>query len=155
MTDMTDRNGLFIEEILLNSVRKLLSGRVNELLGETEYPIPPVEFRRSVSGGYAVTPVLGLSTCERTEKERIVRLDAYTLTITLNVPEHPEGERNAYAYAWAAATALRDDPTLGGAVDRAVLVGKKYTLPKQNGTGGDWTVVLSLRITVEGGGYAG
>jgi hypothetical protein len=154
MTDMTDKE-LFIEEILLNSLRKLLSGPVNELLEDTEYPIPPIEFGQSVAGGYAVTPVLRLSTCERTEKERIIRLDAYTLTITLNAPEHPEGERNCYAYAWAVATALKENLTLGGVADRAELTGKKYTPPKQSGTGGDWELSLTLRITVEGGTYAG
>jgi hypothetical protein len=146
---MTDK-ALSTEEILLNSVKKLLSGRVNELLGETGYPIPPIEFG-NYQGGSAVVPVITLSTCERAEKERIVRLDAYTLTIALAVPEHPEGERNCYAYASSAAVALRDDPTLGGAVDRAELAGKKYAPPKQSGTGGDWTVLLTLRITVEGG----
>jgi hypothetical protein len=68
MTDMTDTS-IFIEEKILNSVKKLLTGRVNELLGETEYPIPPVEFG-SCRGGSAVagacSPVLALSACERT-----------------------------------------------------------------------------------------
>jgi hypothetical protein len=145
---MTDK-GLFIEEILLNSIKKLLSGPVNELLEGTEYPIPPIEFGRSVSGAYTVTPLLRLSTCERSEKERIVRLDAYTLTITLNVPEYPEGERNCYAYAGAVDRALRENPILGGVADRAVLTGKKYTPPKQSGTGGDWEMVLTLRIVIE------
>jgi hypothetical protein len=150
---MTDK-GLFIEEIIINSLKSLLTGRVNELLVETEYPIPPVEFG-IYRGGSVIVPAISLSTCERTEKERIIRLDAYTLTITFTLPEHPEGERNCYAYAWAAATALRENPTLGGTVDRAVLAGKKYTPPKQSGTGDDWEVVLSLRITVEGAAYAG
>jgi hypothetical protein len=147
MTDMTD-NSLFIEEKLLNSVKKLLSGRVNELLGETEYPIPPIEFG-SYRGGAVVLPVIGLSTCERTEKERVIRLDAYTLTIAFTVPEHPEGERNCYAYAATVATALGEDPTLGGDASRAVLTGKKYSPPKRPGAGEDWTVVLTLRVTVE------
>jgi hypothetical protein len=137
---------------LLNSLKKLLSGPVNELLGDTEYPIPPIEFGRSLAGGSTVTPVLQLSTCERSEKERIVRLDAYTLTVAFTVPEHPAGERNCYAYASLVAAALRNDPTLGGVVDRAVLMGKKYVSPKQSGTGGDWTVILTLRIVVEGDG---
>jgi hypothetical protein len=156
MTDMTDKEGLFIEEILLNSVKKLLSGRVNELLGEMEYPIPPVEFG-SYRGGSVVSPVITLSTCERTEKERIVRLDAYTLTITFTVPEHPSdqrsvGERNCYAYAASVATALGEDPALGGAVDRAELTGKKYSPPKCAGMGADWTITLTLRLVVEGAG---
>jgi hypothetical protein len=99
--------------------------------------------------------VISLFTCERSEKERIIRLDAYSLTITFTVPEHPEGERNCYAYASSVATALGENPTLGGIADRAVLTGKKYVPPKQGGTGGDWEVVMTLRVTVEGGSYAG
>jgi hypothetical protein len=148
---MTDKQGLFIEEIVLNSVKKLLSGRVNELLGETEYPIPPIEFTKYRNGS-TVVPVIGLSACERTEKERIVRLDAYSLTVTFTVPEHPTGDRNCYAYAASVATALREDPTLGGVVDRAELTGKKYSPPKCAGTGADWTITLTLRVTVEGAG---
>ena len=147
---MTEK-ALFIEEIIINSLKSLLAGRVNELLGETEYPIPPVEFG-TYRGGSVIAPVINLSTCERTEKERIVRLDAYTLTITFTVPEHPEGERNSYAYAWAAATALGENPTLGGVAGRVELTGKKYIPSKQSGTGGDWTVILTLRIVVEGDG---
>jgi hypothetical protein len=153
MTDMTDKVS-FIEEILLNSLKKLLSGRVNELIEETEYPIPPIEFG-NYRGGSAVSPVITLSACERSEKERIVRLDAYTLTITFTVPEWPGGERNCYAYASLVATALRENLTLGGVADRVELTGKKYVPPKQSGTGGDWEAVLILRLTVEGGGYAG
>jgi hypothetical protein len=143
-------NDLFIEENILNSLKKLLSERVNELLGETEYPIPPIEFGRSSSGAYTVTPALRLSTCERSEKERIVLLDAYTLTITFTVPEWPDGERNCYAYAASVAAALKENPTLDGVADRAELTGKKYAPPKQSGTGDDWELVLSLRITAEG-----
>ncbi|MDR2741210.1 MAG: hypothetical protein LBB98_03540 [Treponema sp.] len=147
---MTDET-LFIEEKLLNSVKKLLSRRVNELLEETEYPLPLVEFG-SYRGGSVVVPAISLSTCERSEKERIVRLDAYTLTVTFTVPEWPGGERNCYAYASSVATALRENPTLGGAASRAELTGKKYVPPKQGGTGGEWGLVLTLRITLEEAG---
>jgi hypothetical protein len=157
MTDMTDKS-LSIEEKLLNSVKKVLSGRVNELLGETEYPIPPVEFGQSGYTGLSTefrqsrnstAPTITLSTCERSEKERIILLDAYTLTITFAVPEYPEGERNCYAYASFVATALGENPTLGGAASRAVLTGKKYAPPKHPGTGEGWELVLTLRVTVE------
>jgi hypothetical protein len=140
--------GVFIEEIVLDSVKKMLCGRVNELLGEVKFLIPPIEFSHK-AGSYAITPVLRLSTCERSEKERVVRLDAYSLTVTFTVPEYPEGERNCYAYAWAVAAALGEDPALGGTVDRAVLAGKKYIPPKHPGTGEGWGVVLTLRITIE------
>jgi hypothetical protein len=151
MTGMTDNKGLFIEETVLNSVKKLLAGRVNELLGETEYSVPPVGFGE-YRGGSIVSPAITLSTSERSEKERIIRLDAYTLTIAFTVPEHPNGERNCYAYAGAVAAALLENPTLGGAADRAELTGKKYAPPKQSGTGGEWGITLTLRVTTEGAG---
>jgi hypothetical protein len=72
---MTDKV-LFIEEIIINSLKSLLTGRVNELLEETEYPIPPIEFG-NYRNGSAVVPSIVLSTCERSEKERIIRLDAW------------------------------------------------------------------------------
>jgi hypothetical protein len=122
--------------------------RVNELLGETEYPIPPIELS-NYRGGSIVSPVITLSACERSEKERIIRLDAYTLTIAFAVPEYPAGERNCYAYASTVATALREDPAMDGVASRVVLTGKKYSPPKQCGTGGDWGLVLTLRIIVE------
>jgi hypothetical protein len=145
---MGDNRVLYIEESIVGAVKRLLSGRVNELLGETEYPIPPVEFG-TYRGGSAVAPTIILSACEQTEKERIIRLDVYSLTIAFAVPEHPAGERNCYAYAGAVATALGNDPTLGGTVGRAELTGKKYIPPKQGGTGGEWGTSLTLRITIE------
>jgi hypothetical protein len=147
MTDMTDKESL-MEENIINSLKSLLSGRVNELLGDTEYPTPPIEFG-SYRGGSVAVPTISLSTCERSEKERIVRLGAYTLTITFTIPEWPGGERNCYAYASSVATALKENPTLGGAASRAELTGKKYTPPKQSGIGGEWGLVLTIRITIE------
>jgi hypothetical protein len=149
--------GLFIEENIINAVKSVLLGRVNEMLGEMERTVPLVEFG-DYRGGSAVVPVVGLVGCERSEKERIIRLDAYTLTITFTVPEHPSdqrsvGERNCYAYAASVATALGENPTLSGAASRAVLTGKKYTPPKHPGTWEGWEIILTLRITVEGDGY--
>jgi hypothetical protein len=132
-------------------VKRLLSGRVNELLGEAEFLVPPVEFGRYRGGDVAV-PAIGLAAGERTEKERIVRAEVYSLTIGFSVPDIPNGERRCYAYAAAVTTALGEDPTLGGAVDWAELTGKKYAPPKQPGTGGNWEMVLSLRIIIEGTG---
>jgi hypothetical protein len=145
---MSDNQALYTEEALIGAVKRLLSGRVNELLEETEYPIPLIEFG-TYRGGSAVVPVISLTTCERAEKERIVRLEAYTLTITFTVPENPDGERGCYAYAGAVAAALQENHTLGGIADRAELTGKKYLPPKHPGTGGDWEIILTLRVTIE------
>jgi hypothetical protein len=139
-----------MEENIINSLKSLLSGRVNEILGEAEFLIPPVEFTHKPNGGYySVTPELVISTCERSEKDRIVLLDVYKVTITFTMPE-PYGERNSYAYAGAVDRALWEDPTLGGTADYALLVKKEYKTPKRPGTGEDWEAVLILRVTAEG-----
>jgi hypothetical protein len=151
---MSDSRALYIEEAITGAVKRLLSGRVNEILADTEFPIPPVEFG-GFGGGSVVAPAISLSTCERNEKERVIRLDAYALTITFALPENPDGELFCYAYASAVDRALVEDPVLDGVASRAVLTGKKYVPPKHAGTGEGWGLVLSLRITVEGMSNAG
>ncbi|GHV14607.1 hypothetical protein FACS189491_11120 [Spirochaetia bacterium] len=139
---------LYKEEKIIDAVKFLLAGRVNEILGAAEYPLPPIEF-----GGYegrsVVVPVIALSTCERTEKERIIRLDAYSLTIAFALSENPDGESRCYAYAAAVDRALGEYPALGGAVSRAVLAGKKYVQPKKPHCGDGWEVILTFRVTAE------
>ena len=143
-----------IETRIIGATRKMLTGRVNELLGESEYQIPLVEFGNYQSGN-SIAPGITLSSCERTEKERIIRLDSYSLTITFSLPEMPESELYCYAYSGAVSRAVYDDPTLGGVVDRAVVTGKKYLAPKKPHCGENWEVQISLRVTIEGMTNAG
>ena len=138
----------FIEQQIISAVRGFLTGRVNELLGDLEFAIPPVEFSE-YRGGSVVVPAITLSGCERSEKERIIRLDAYTLTITFTLTETPESELYCYGYAAAVCKALKENPTLGGIADRAEITGKRYVPPKKLNCGNDWEVVISLRVTVE------
>ena len=138
----------FVETRIISAVKELLTGRVNEILGEAQFAIPLVE-NGWYEGGTAVCPMITLATCERTEKERIIRLDTYTLTISFNLPEMPESELFCYAYSAAFGKAVFENPTLGGVVDRAVIVGKKYIPPKKAHCGEGWGLVLTLRITVE------
>jgi hypothetical protein len=138
----------FIEQRIITAVRKLLTGRVNEILANWKFLIPVIEFG-NIGGGYATAPVITLSSCERTEKERIIRLDAYSLTISFSLQEHPDGELYCYGYAHAAGKALGEDVTLGGVADRAVISGTKYVPPKKANCGVGWGVVISLRVTVE------
>ena len=137
-----------IEIRILEAIRKLLSKRVNELLAGFEYPIPLIEFcdYRGIS---AVIPEIALSSCERSEKERIILLDSYSVTVTFSLPESPESELYCYAYAGAVGRAIYDDPTLGGVVDRAVVTGKKYVKPKHSHCGESWKAEITLRVTVE------
>jgi len=130
---MTTENG-FIEQRITEAIRGLLTGRVNEILNTWEFLIPVIEFS-SFMGRYSVAPVVSLSGCERTEKERIIRVDTYSLSITFTLQEHEDGELFCYAYSTAFEKALGEDVTLGGVVDRAVITGKKYVPPKKANCG--------------------
>jgi len=123
--------------------------RVNEILNEAQFVIPVIEFG-GIGGGYAVAPLISLSTCERTEKERIIKLDSYSLSISFALPESPDSELHCYAYSGAIGRAVYENPTLGGVVNRAVISAKKYIPPKFPNCGKAWGLVLTLRITVEG-----
>jgi hypothetical protein len=138
----------FIEQKIISTVRGLLTGRVNEILGDWQFLIPLFEISE-FQGRSAVVPVISLSGCERTEKERIIRLGAYSMTISFTLHETPESELYCYGYSDAVCKALGENPTLGGIVDRVAVTGKKYTPPKKAYGGNEWEVVLTLRITVE------
>ena len=139
----------FYPEIrIIEAVKKLLVTAVNEILGSFEYVIPLIEFSSGYSGS-VIKPLISLSSCERTEKERIIRQDAYILTITFNIPETPESELHCYIYSGAVSKAIYDNPTLGSVADRAVITGKKYTPPKKPNCGEAWELIITLRVTVE------
>ena len=138
-----------IELQIISAVRELLTGKVNELLSNVGFNIPLIEFS-DYKGGDVVVPVISLCSCERTEKERLILVDAYSLTIIFSVPETVETDLNCYAYAAAVGKAFELSPALGGIADRAVITGKKYNKPKNANCGENWEVVISLRVTVEG-----
>jgi hypothetical protein len=138
----------FIETRIISAVRKLLTERVNEIFQQWEFVVPIIDFG-NIGSGYVLSPVISLSSCERTEKERIIRLDAYSMSISLTLREHEDGELYCYGFAYAFEKALGEDITLGGVADRAVITGKKYIPPKKPKCGEGWSLVLSLRITVE------
>ena len=150
---MTDNN-VFIEQRIIEAVRGLLTGRVNEILGNWEFLVPVIEFS-NFANRHTVAPAVSLTSCERTEKERIIHLDAYSVSITFSIQETQETELYCYGYASAVCKALGENPSLGGVVDRAVVSGKKYSSPKKQGCGEDWETVITLRVTVEGIGNAG
>ena len=138
-----------IQQQIIGAIRELLTKRVNEILLDEEFEVPIIEFG-NYQDGRSVSPVIALLSCEKNEKERIIRLDAYSLTITFSLPEKIESESQCYAYSSAVCTALKENPTLGGVVDRAVVTGEKYVPPKTRNCGQNWEVVISVRVTVEG-----
>jgi hypothetical protein len=145
---MSLTSDFFIEEEIDGCLLRLLDEPVNDFLQEMELKAPPLDVCGK-PGGDAVYPDVFLSECERTEKERIIRADAYSVSITFPVPDSEEAGVYCYAYAAAFEKALDANPTLGGMVNRAVLTGKKYIRPKKPGCGEEWKLVLSVRVTVE------
>jgi hypothetical protein len=118
-----------------------------------QFDIPLIEFG-NYTGSTAIVPVISLVTCERSEKERIVLQDAYSLTITFDVPDIPESELFCYTYSAGVCKALGENTTWDSAVERAVITSKKFVPPKKTNCGQDWELVITLRITVEGNTYA-
>jgi len=139
---------VFVEQQIIDAVRKLLTMRVNEILRDEEFDVPVIEFG-NYGCGYAVSPAISLALCERSEKERIIQLAVYSVSINFELPESIESENRCYAYCSAVCKALKENPTLGGVADRTVVVGEKYTPPKKANCGEGWGVVISLRVTIE------
>jgi len=143
----------FHEQEIIFALKKLLSGRANALLAELKQQIPLIEFTE-YQGGSVVSPVITFSASEQTEKERIIRLETYTMTITFKFPETKEGELFCYAYSGVIGRVIYENPTLCGEVNRAVISGKKYLSPKKPYNGEGWELAITLRLTVEGNSYA-
>jgi len=150
---MTADNG-FIEQQIIEAVKGLLTGPVNDLIKNSQYTIPFIEFG-DYSGDSSIVPVIGLETCERTEKERIIRVDAYSVKVSITFPETPDGEQYCYAYSGAVSRAIYDDPSLRGITNRTINTTKMYVPPKKPHCGEGWRLVITMRITVEGMGNAG
>jgi len=138
----------FIEQQVVGAVRGLLSGQVNAILHDCEFIVPVIEFGE-YCGDSVATPVIELASCEQTEKERIIRLDAYSLTIVFSLPPSPESELHCYAFAGAIGKAVFTNPTLGGVADWCSVTGKKFIPPKKPHCGEGWKLEISLRVTVE------
>ena len=143
---MNDFN--FIEQRIINAIKVLIKEKVNEILNDWNFIIPLFEFTDFI-GSTAITPVVTLTSCEQTEKERIIKLDAYSMSITITIPENPESELYCYAYSNAFKKALNADVTLGGVADRAVIIERKIIPPKKPNCGMEWELIMSLRITIE------
>jgi len=139
----------FIEQKIINAVKKLLTGYFNAYLLQFDFQIPIVEFG-IFRGVNVIAPLIALSSCEQTEKERIVKQDTYSVTVTFPVLDSVESEMFCFAYADAFKKALGDDVTLGGVADRATITNKKYVPPKKADCGMDWELIITLRVIIEG-----
>jgi hypothetical protein len=145
---MNDNRALYTEEAITGAVKRLLTGKVNDVLRSLEFQIPIIEFG-IFRGDTVIAPLVSLSSCEQTEKERIIKQDTYSITVTFPVLDTVESEMYCYAYAAAFQKALCEDLTLGGVANRTVITSKKYVPPKKADCGMEWETIITLRVTVE------
>jgi hypothetical protein len=133
------------EEMLLEMTAELLGGAVNFYLNELDEAVPQFEIDvRHKLGGYGVVPDIDISECELSDKERVIKLQAYTLKISFCV-KGSENKRLLYVYAYAIEQAINDDVTFGGVADRVMLTHKKFNQVNAD----TWEIVLSVRATIE------
>jgi len=140
-----------MEKKIKGAVRGLLVDDVNKLLEELSFHVPTLEFGTH-SGPEVIIPRVSLSACEQSEKERIVYVNAYAVEISLPVDDLRDwdGELLAFAYGAAIRRAVRLNSSLGGMVDRTVIINMDYVEPKRRHCGDRWIVAARLRVTVEG-----
>jgi len=151
---MSDNQILIIEEAITGAIKELLTGRVNEVLNNWQFMFGIFE-ESEFKSNTTVVPVVKLSGCERSEKERIICIDAYSLTISLSIPENADSEFFCYGYSSAISKVIKENPTLGGIVNRVTITDTKYIPPKVAHCGMEWQVIIYLRVTVEGMNNAG
>jgi len=147
---MSENRIMFAEIAIANAVKKLLCEDANRLLEALDFRIPYFEFG-DYSGNDVVNPDITILSCERSEKERIVLVNAYAVEIAVPVADcGHDGELFAYAYGAAISGAARLNGTLDGIVDRIAVTECRYAPPKRRNCGDCWIVAIKLRVTVEG-----
>jgi hypothetical protein len=120
-----------MEETILGAVHKLLLTDVNECIKNEKLAIPEID-------DFHFSPVIKLSGCERTDKERVLLLDAYTVKISFTAPE-----TRCYEYAAMINRCLNNDRTLGGIAIRSDFTHRIYK-EKDN----EVEAVFTLRIVL-------
>ena len=69
--------------------------------------------------------------------------------VSFCLPDTQESLLCCYAYGVTFKKALGENITLGGIVDRALIVSKKFVPPKVQNAGMELEYIITLRITVE------
>ena len=139
------------EKKISGAIRKLLVDDANKLLEGLSFHVPTLEFGTH-SGREVIVPHVSLSACERSEKERIVFVNAYAVEIGVPVDDLRDwdGELLMFTYGAAIERAVRLNGSLGGIVDRVVITKKEYVEPRRRYCGDCWILAVRLRVTVEG-----
>jgi hypothetical protein len=147
--EMIENRILTHEKAITVAVKRLLRVEANKLLEEIEYPIPIIGFRRSTRGDVAI-PGIVIFPCERTEKESIMNLLAYTVIIAIPVQDTDDSILHTFMYYAAVTKAFSDNNTLGRCVESGVIIEERIIPPKKLHNDEDWKVIITLRLSVEG-----
>jgi hypothetical protein len=131
-----------IEEKIEGAVWVLLLSGVNDFLEGIDDDVPALE--GPGFGSRSPGAVVEFAAAERTEKERIVRMDAYTVKITINA-----AASFCYRYAYALDKAIEADWTLGGLAERIQFEKRVYKKTINGGGNPACKAVFNLRVTVE------
>jgi hypothetical protein len=130
-----------IEEKILGGVLELLLTGVNGVLAEIDDDVPPVE---RPGAARPCRCAVELAAAERTEKERIVRLDAYAVKVTFY-----GSEADCYRYGYALNKAVEADWTLGALAESVCFERKVYKKTAGGVKADGCEAVFSLKIIIE------
>jgi hypothetical protein len=144
------------EEAILAAARELLAGEVNDILAHIEEEeadevrCPNLE----VPSGFGAPPDrpghfdLSIAQAETEEKDRIVKVSRYALTISVEASGRFPAIQ-CYRYAAAVERAVRENPTLGGVASYASVNRKTYAFPKVPEGGEPHRLTLTLTVCRE------
>ena len=136
-----------IELKIIEALRKLLTGRVMEIL--LDFP----QYTQFFDKGYfhdlqSISPTITVRICKRTEKERIIRLRTYIVNIFFELPDTPDSEFFSYLYSNSVFRALHENLTLDGSVFFAGGKSVDFKQPEKPGCGESWKIVITLNVSV-------
>jgi len=139
-----------IETRIAAALERLLLEDANRLLDALPVQLAPIELGEH-AGAEIVRPSIAAASSRRTEKERVVLLDAYAIEIKYAVFDRQGQEacRLLPYYTACIRRAVRRNGTLGGLVDRIALLETRHE-PAEKGFAADhWTGTARLRATAE------
>ena len=146
---MSENRALFFEEAVKIAVRSAIAEEAEAVGEEMGLFVPRIEFG-NYTGFDAVNAEILITHCERTEKERVIRISAYAIEINIPVPDGPhDGEALMYAYTMAINRAIGNNRNLCGTVDNANLTETRIARPRKRHVGDCWLLTAKLRATVE------
>jgi len=139
-----------METRIAAALERLLTDEVNKLLEALPVQLAPIELGE-YSGAEIARASIAIASSQRTEKERVVLLDAYAIEIRYSVFDRGgrEAGRLLPYYTACIRKAIRRNGTLGGLVDRIALLETRHEPAGKGFPADHWTGTARLRATAE------